>query len=463
MDLGVLRRASTVTASLFAVVALASCQGDSSPSLVSIQLAPAHPQLIAGEAQHFKATGTYSDGSHQDVTTFVVWSSSDPATASMSNSSDSQGLATATQVGTTTISASEHGITASVTLTVMAQPSVVYVARQGAINQYTIRSDGGLVASNPATVPLPLPIFGGGISVDPAAKHAYVAYGYVISQFGIQPDGTLSALNPASIAAGVPQNGAQVGGFLIHPSGRFGYAVSGGEPGAGDGAAQQFIIRSDGTLQASSVALQGNIDGLVFTPDGKFAYVFSCGDDNCDGTLTAYAVAADGSFTQLNSPGSSLPFTYSSGFAMDPGGKHVYVAALNGNQRAILQFRIAADGGLAPLVPAAIPLPMPASSIGLLSIHPSGRYLYVASNYIGSSICQFSIGDNGVLSPLSSATLEVPNPPLEMAEDSTGSFAYVLSANLPSISEYSISASGVLSPIGDIDTGTNPTDLVIAR
>lgn len=462
VDLAALQRASTVNAVFFAAVALASCQGDSSPSLVSIELAPAHPQLIQGEAQHLKATGTYSDSSHQDVTTSVVWSSLDPTTASISNSSGSQGLATATHVGTTTVSASEHGITASVTLTVVAQPRVVYVASEGAINQYTIRSDGGLVASNPATIPLPLQVFAG-ITVDSAGKHAYVAYGYVIAQFGIKPDGTLSALNPASIAAGVPQNGAQVGAFVIHPGGRFGYALSGGEPGAGDGGAQEFIIRDDGTLQASPVGLQGNINGFLLTPDGKYAYVFSCGDDNCDGSLTAYAVAADGSFTKLNSPGSSLAFSSVSGLGIDPGGTYVYVAALNGNQPAILQFRIAANGGLTPLVPAAIPLPTPASSTSLLSFHPSGRYLYVAINYIGSSICQFSIGDNGVLSPLSSATLEVPNRPLVMAEDPSGSFAYVLSANVASISEYSISASGALTPIGDVGTGVNPSDIVTAR
>src|SRR3984957_18151434 len=89
-----------------------------SAALQSIEVTPAAPSLPNGLTQPFIATGIYSDHSTQDLTTQVVWVSSSPAVATISNAAGTNGLAGAVNVGTTTISATSGNITGSTTLTV---------------------------------------------------------------------------------------------------------------------------------------------------------------------------------------------------------------------------------------------------------------------------------------------------------------------------------------------------------
>ena len=64
--------------------------------------------LSIGASRQFAATGTYANGSTQDITSQVNWASSNSGIASISN----MGLATAgTTAGTTNITASKNGIT----------------------------------------------------------------------------------------------------------------------------------------------------------------------------------------------------------------------------------------------------------------------------------------------------------------------------------------------------------------
>ncbi|MDW8283104.1 MAG: Ig-like domain-containing protein [Myxococcales bacterium] len=85
--------------------------------LVSIAVTPTSPLVARGTTVQFVATGTYSDGSTQDLTNAVTWSSS-TAAATISNAAGSHGLATATARGMTTISATLAGKTGSTSLAV---------------------------------------------------------------------------------------------------------------------------------------------------------------------------------------------------------------------------------------------------------------------------------------------------------------------------------------------------------
>ena len=90
------------------------------PVLVSIAVTPVNPSIAAGRQQQFTATGTYSDGSHQDLTASAAWTSSAPAVATI----NSIGLASALTVGSTTIQATSGSINGSTVLTVTAPPQV---------------------------------------------------------------------------------------------------------------------------------------------------------------------------------------------------------------------------------------------------------------------------------------------------------------------------------------------------
>jgi len=75
---------------------------------------PANPALAVGTTRQLTVTGLYSDGSRQDVTRSVSWSSSDPTRASAADNGVLTGLA----VGTTVLSARLNGVAGSVTVTV---------------------------------------------------------------------------------------------------------------------------------------------------------------------------------------------------------------------------------------------------------------------------------------------------------------------------------------------------------
>ena len=87
-------------------------------SLQSIDVTPADVSIQQGATKQYAATGNYSDGSTADLTTEVTWSSSS-TNVSVSNTSGSQGLATASNTpGATTIFATDGTVSGSTTLTV---------------------------------------------------------------------------------------------------------------------------------------------------------------------------------------------------------------------------------------------------------------------------------------------------------------------------------------------------------
>ncbi len=98
--------------------------GTQAPILTSITVTPANPSIAAGTPQQFTATGTYSDGSTQNLTSTATWSSSLPSVATISTA----GLATAVVQGQTTIQAAVGAINGSATLTVTSGAAAGFTA-----------------------------------------------------------------------------------------------------------------------------------------------------------------------------------------------------------------------------------------------------------------------------------------------------------------------------------------------
>jgi hypothetical protein len=91
-----------------------------SAALVSIQVTPTNPGIAKGTTQQFVATGIYSDHSTQDLTKQVLWGTSDPPVASVSNAAGSNGLASALAVGSAAVSATLGSVTGSTDCSVTA-------------------------------------------------------------------------------------------------------------------------------------------------------------------------------------------------------------------------------------------------------------------------------------------------------------------------------------------------------
>jgi len=92
--------------------------GTSTVTLSSITIAPANPGMLPGTTKQLTATGTYSNGTKQDLTTSVTWSSSDTTVATISNTAGSNGLVTSSLAGTTIITTLLGSISGSTLLTV---------------------------------------------------------------------------------------------------------------------------------------------------------------------------------------------------------------------------------------------------------------------------------------------------------------------------------------------------------
>ncbi len=127
---GVAKGSSTISAAVDGFTASATLEV--TPPLESIAITPANPSVPKGETQQFTATGTFADGSTQNLTNEMTWSSTNTAIATISNPSGAIGSASALATGTSSISATFEGVTGSTLLTV--SPAVlVSVSVSGAV------------------------------------------------------------------------------------------------------------------------------------------------------------------------------------------------------------------------------------------------------------------------------------------------------------------------------------------
>jgi hypothetical protein len=82
--------------------------------VVVLNIVPAKLSMVLGSSSQLQAIATMSDGTTENMTGTVAWSSAQPGMASV----NSGGLVTANNVGSTTILAADNGVTGSATVTV---------------------------------------------------------------------------------------------------------------------------------------------------------------------------------------------------------------------------------------------------------------------------------------------------------------------------------------------------------
>ncbi len=92
-------------------------------TLNSITVTPAGPSIGVGATQQFTATGNFSNGTTQNLTATVTWTSSLPGIATINGT----GLATGVAAGGTTITATQGAINGTTNLTVTGAVTLVRV------------------------------------------------------------------------------------------------------------------------------------------------------------------------------------------------------------------------------------------------------------------------------------------------------------------------------------------------
>ena len=135
-------------------------------TLTSITVTPETPTILVGGTQQFTATGTYSDGSAQNITSEATWTSSSPAVATINAS----GLAMAAVAGSTTITATLAGKSDGTVLTVQSPLAITTSAlTNGTVNvsyAATLAATGG---TTPYTWSLASGSLPAGLTLDPAS------------------------------------------------------------------------------------------------------------------------------------------------------------------------------------------------------------------------------------------------------------------------------------------------------
>jgi DNA-binding beta-propeller fold protein YncE len=243
--------------------------------------------------------------------------------------------------------------------------SSLFAANQsGTVSAYTIADDGTpRPAGDPVPTGFPLPQ---GLGVSPDGRFLYVGHGEPDSPGPREPDvivrfaiGTRATLRP--VGGPVPTNpsGAQI---VFTPDGRFAYIAT-----TFDSVVDGFRVGRDGALTPLPGSPYASVlfaEGAVVTPDGRHLFVAGPGQGTTPGALAAYTINDDGTLTQA--PGS--PFRagmFPAGIDTTPDGRHLLVLSDNDVVPSrLFTFAIAADGHLTPTGP-------PLSTGGTLSMFQS--------------------------------------------------------------------------------------------
>ena len=115
-------------AALAALAFAVSCRGFFvNPTLTSIAISPATPQVELNKTVQLQAFGTYDDGSRSQIRSGVSWSSNNPTVAPVDPSS---GILTGAQTGTATITADAQGLSTTASATVFIVITAISISPQ---------------------------------------------------------------------------------------------------------------------------------------------------------------------------------------------------------------------------------------------------------------------------------------------------------------------------------------------
>lgn len=165
--------------------------GGGGATLVSIAVTPTNPSIAKGTTQQFTATGTYSDSTTQHITTSVTWSSSNTGVATISNASGSNGLASAVDVGTTTITATYGSVSGNTTLTVI--PATLVSGVISSNTTWTMAASPYIITGN---VGIPSGVI---LTIEPGVTVYYAGAYYILVKGAIVENG--SQLQPISFTS----------------------------------------------------------------------------------------------------------------------------------------------------------------------------------------------------------------------------------------------------------------------
>ena len=141
-----------------------------------------------------------------------------------------------------------------------------------------------------------------------------------------------------------------------------------------------------------------------------------------------------------------------------PSGKYAYVACFDSGT--ISEYTIDPNTGALTPMGSVKAGPQPFT----ITVDPSGKYAYMP-NWNGNNISQYTIDQNsGALTAMSIATVATGTAPLTLAVDPSGKYAYVTNSGHNDISQYAIDVDGALTAMPNtVRTGSNPWSIITVK
>ncbi|MEE9392908.1 MAG: beta-propeller fold lactonase family protein [Planctomycetota bacterium] len=263
-----------------------------------------------------------------------------------------------------------------------------------------------------------------------------------LSQFTLNDaDGTFSALAPELVSSGTGA-GSQPAGMVIHPTGEFLYIVN----GADDSVSQFAIGQVSGTVSlVSSYTIPTNAGGgpprnpggIAMSPTGLFLFVTS----RSTGEVVPFAIDPSDGDLVAGTPVSTNG-TDPTKLVTSTSGKFLYV--LNSGSSQVEAFGIdLASGALA-----SVDTEGSLNTAANLAVHPSGKFLYVVTNFFGVKIFDVDSA-TGALTYNGAIDATTGNGANSITTNPSGTFAYVVNRQDSNVSSYTINIStGALSQVG---------------
>jgi 6-phosphogluconolactonase (cycloisomerase 2 family) len=284
------------------------------------------------------------------------------------------------------------------------------------------------------------------IAAHPTQGFVYVLehYGHGITQLEVGANGELS-LNRAgaSVAAGVnPQS------MTIHPSGNYAYVVNGGDgnPSTVETDILLYSIESNGNLLLNDsvpiLDVGPGLERITFTPNGNFAFT----ENTYWASISQLTVGVNGELSSNIVPKISLNTPIS--IVVHPSGKYAYVASdfLGTGFDAIMQYVIDTGGGLTPNPVS--PSLSPSSNAQVIAMHPSGNFLYFIRSNL--QVAQYVVQADGTLAANPNATMVYSgSSPVRAIVHPSGNYLYIVcySDSGHPVHQYAIAQDGSLSEI----------------
>ena len=391
-------------------------------TLQSIIVEPANSTVAIKGIQPFLAIGIYSDGSSQNLSAAVTWSSATLTVATIS----AAGVATGVAAGTSTIIATLGNVNGSTGLTVTGTSPYLYV---GSVTSANCCLDVLDTSTNQVIKAIPVTTFDEPFGITPDQTRIYIA------------DNVNNLLNVVDTTTNTFVTTIPVGpgatAVAVSPNGQFGYVAE-----FGDSNVSVFSVASN-TLVAT-VPIGFASTGLTVSPDGAFVYVGSAVDNRV-------AVIS----TSTNTLSSTFALTPPAG---QPAAGCVGAPVFNpaGTVGYFLQTcQTASPGSITVL---SVPNNAQLATILLGTtpyddvITPDGTQLYVV-NAGSNNVSVVDTSSNTV-----SATITVGNAPQSIAITPDGTLVYVADAQDSTLSIIQTSTNTVTSTL----PLTTPFGMVIA-